>query len=480
MAALEEEEKTTLENQAAVFDPETVPATIALGQNNSEWENHILDLISARNTDDILPVIKDLYIPDLALLIERAQFDDAEYLYDQLDPETQGLVLVELELPLRQRLMRNHSPKEMAEILREQESTEAAELLSDMKTAEVSELLSHMHPDDRINVTELLSYPENSAGSMMAKEFVAVQEKSTVKQAISTIRKISKETDDIYTVFVIDNEGIYKGHISLARLILANPVTAVTKIMEQELLPIPVHTDREEVARFFTRYDFITVPVVNNQGVMLGRITVDDILEVVQEEASEDILRMGGVGESETLQTPVYQASLRRIIWLTVNLATAFLAASVVRLFEGTISQAVVLAALMPIVAGMGGNAAGQTMAVVIRNIALGEIGPHNQGKVLRREISLGLLNGMSLGGFTGIVVFLITQIPVLGYIIGFAMFSNMFIAASAGTLIPLTLKRFGIDPAIASTIFVTTATDVLGFLSFLGLASMTLPYLKG
>ena len=476
--AMEEEINLSQDVQPVSFDPETVPESIALDRNNPEWENHLQLLIQEKKDEEVIRFIEDLYVPDLAYLIERFDFDTALYLFHKLDLETRGLVLIELELPLKQKIVRAHSPEELAVIIREQESTEAAEILTDLDLNQISEVLSRMPLEERINVTELLSYPENTAGAIMAKEFVAVQEKSTVKHAIQTIRKISRETDDIHTVFVLDEEGKYRGHIDLSRLILANPATRIKRIMETELLPIPVHTDQEDVANFFTRYDFITVPVIDSRGVMLGRITVDDILEVIQEEASEDILRMGGVGEGETLGTPVFRASLRRVIWLIINLGTAFLAASVVRFFEATISQAVILAALMPIVAGMGGNAAGQTMAVVIRNIALGELGSHNSRRVLRREISLGLLNGIILGGVTGSVVFFMTGFPVLGAVMGSAMFFNMIIAATAGTIIPLSLKKWNVDPAIASSIFVTTATDVLGFFIFLGLAYLTLPYL--
>lgn len=460
------------------FDPETVPESIALDRNNPEWEQHLIQLINERRDDELIKFVEDLYTPDLAHLIERLDFEDGLYLFNRLELETRGLVLIELEIPLKQKIVRSFSPEEIASIIREQESTEAAELLSDLELNQVSEVLSRMPLDERVDVTELLSYPEYTAGAMMAKEFVAVQEKSTVKHAIRTIRKISRETDDIHTVFVIDEEGKYRGHIDLSRLILSNPATRIKRITETELLPIPVHTDQEEVAHFFTRYDFITVPVVDSRGVMLGRITVDDVLEVIQEEASEDILRMGGVGESETLATPVFRASFRRVLWLLVNLLTAFLASSVVRLFETTISEAVILAALMPIVAGMGGNAAGQTMAVIIRNIALGELGSHNAKKVLLREFSLGVLNGIMLGLTTGLVVYLISGLPVLGLVMGSAMLFNMMVAATAGTVIPLGLKRWNIDPAIASSIFVTTATDVLGFFIFLGLAFLTLPYI--
>ncbi|HMX57832.1 MAG TPA: magnesium transporter, partial [Leptospiraceae bacterium] len=261
-------------------------------------------------------------------------------------------------------------------------------------------------------------------------------------------------------------------------LILASSRTRVKKIMETELLPIPVNMDREEVAQMFTRYNFISVPVVDAQDVMVGRITVDDILEVVEEEASEDILRMGGVSADETLTSPIFQSSVKRNIWLFVNLLTAFLASSVVSLFEATIEKVVILATLMPIVAGMGGNAASQTMAVIIRNIALGDLSPSGLPRALVREATMGAMNGILQGLITGLGVFLFTGKIVLACVISAAMIINMMIAATAGTAIPLVLKKLNVDPAIASSIFVTTFTDVCGFMSFLGLARLMLPYL--
>ncbi len=459
------------------IDPET---GLQQRQDDNEWPDKLEELLERNDPAALNDFLNQLFPADLARLVLSAGFEQGRVVLETLDPETRGEVLLELDDPQRRRYLDALSSTELANIVQAQESDEAVDLLAEMDQETVSEVLSQMPLEERINVAELLSYPENSAGSIMAKEFVAVHENDTVKKAIQTIRKISKEADDIHTVYVLDKEDKYRGHVNLNRLILANTRTRVKRIMEEDLLPIPVEMDREEVANFFTKYSFISAPVVDTHGVMLGRITVDDILDVVQEEASEDILRMGGVGGDETLTTPLLSASLNRITWLAVNLLTAFLASSVVRFFEDTISKVVVLAALMPIVAGMGGNAATQTIAIIVRNIALGQLSFANSSKALKREIILGILNGVTMGSITGVFVYFITGSRVLGGVICTAMITNMMVAAAAGTAIPVLLKRLNIDPAIASSIFVTTCTDVLGFFTFLGLAFLALPYIDG
>jgi magnesium transporter len=474
----EEESSTTIEIPAGETESEAEVdlESVSFTRNNPEWEEHLTKLIEEKPERELSDFLKELYPADIAYFMERFEFEDRIFLFDHLDTETQGELLLEFDESVRLRFIEHLSSERMAAIILEQESDAAADILSDLDSERISEVISRLPLNDRVKITELLSYPENTAGSLMAKEFAAVYETDTVQKAIQTLRRISRDTDDIYTIYVVDEEKKYRGHMNLKKLILSNPKTKVRRVMETEILPIPVSMDREEVANFFYRYNFISVPVVDPRGVMIGRITVDDIIDVIEEEANEDILRMGGVSAAETFNTPILASSLKRGTWLAVNLFTAFIASSVVRLFETTIEKAVILAALMPIVAGMGGNAAAQTMTVVIRNIALGELTSANSGKVFRREVLLGLLNGLSMGLLTGVVVFLITSNSVLGAVIASAMIFNLIIAAVSGTLIPLILQKLKIDPAIASSIFVTTFTDVLGFSIFLGIAYLALP----
>lgn len=452
------------------------PETVSRNRGESEWKEHVLTLLREEREGELVSFLKDLYASDVAHLLERLDFQDGRRIFLQLDPEHQGEVLHEIEDNLRERYLEDIlEPEGVAKILVEQASDEAADLLEEIDIEVVSEILSHVPHDERVKVTELLSYPENTAGGIMAKEFVAVRDDETVKKAINSLRKMSKESDEIHNVYVVDKTGRYKGHVRLDRLILARPQTKVKRIMETELLPIPVLTDQEDVALFFTRYDFITAPVVDETGVLVGRITVDDVLEVIEEEATEDIQRMGGVSGEETLTSPVLKSSLQRIVWLGLNLVTAFLSAAVIGLFETTIEKKVILSALMPIVAGLGGNAGSQSMALVIRNIALGELSQGNTARTLGREALIGLINGLSIGALTGFAVFALTGEFALGAVIFMALLFNLLIAALSGTLVPVLLRRISIDPAIGSSILVTTCTDVMGFLAFLGFAFLAI-----
>ena len=471
------------EDVPAEIESEPNPDLVPFASDQDNLDDFISRSLEAEDREPLTQYLKELYAADIADLIVRLEPKSGLLIFPLLDPGTRGEVLHELDEEPRTEYLHLFSADEIAGILREQQSDEAAEICSLLEKDKLAEVLYRIPPEERISITELLSYAENTAGSIMAKEFVFVRSEETVKRAIQTLRRVSKEGVDFYTVFVVGEDGKYQGHVSLQELIVANPRTRVKKIMETELLPIPVDTDQEEVAKFFTRYDFITAPVVDDRGTMLGRITADDVMEIIQEEASEDILRMGGViSGDETLSTPIWSSSAKRLVWLGLNLVTAFLAAAVVNFFEDTISRVVVLAALMPIVAGMGGNAAGQTIAIIVRNIALGELTATNARQGILREFSIGALNGIFMGALTGLVVFLLTagrhggaRAIVLAAIIAISMVVNMLVAALAGATIPLALKRFGIDPAIASSIFVTTCTDVMGFFAFLGLASLAL-----
>lgn len=460
-------------------DPKDQSEEYRFRRDDPAASDEISTLLEGNREPELDAVLEDLYDADVAYILQHLQFEEMERLFLRLPAERRGQVLLELDDPSRLDLLESLTPRQVAEIVQEQESDDAADLIDELPEETTTEVISLLPQEDRRDVAELLSYPENTAGALMTKQFASVLDSSTVKQAIQSIRKATMETDDIYTVYVVDREGRYRGHIGLNKLILSGSRTRIKKIMESELMPIPVTTDREEVAQVFTRYNFISAPVVDAHEVLVGRITADDILQVVEEEASEDILHMGGVSADETLTSPVVSSSVKRNLWLAFNLMTAFLASSVVSLFEETIARVVVLATLMPIVAGMGGNAASQTMAVIIRNIALGELSPSGLPRALVREAIMGLMSGLFQGCVTGLCVYLFTGKWVLAVVITAAMIINMLVAASAGTAVPLILKKFRIDPAIASSIFVTTFTDVCGFMSFLGLARIALPYLS-
>jgi magnesium transporter len=332
-------------------------------------------------------------------------------------------------------------------------------------------------------VQELLGYAEGTAGRIMTPDVFALNEELTVGEAISAIQGASRDIEMVFYLYVVDERNHLVGVVSLRQLLLVPPTTPLKKIMGTDVISVRTDTDQEEVARIVARYNLLGVPVVDVENKLVGVVTVDDVIDVIREEATEDIYALAGVRSDEhALSAPVRSVRLR-LPWLLVNLATAVLAASVVHLFEDTIQQVVVLAALMPIVAGMGGNAATQTLAVIVRGLALGEVTWENSRRVLLKEFLVGLANGLANGLVAAAIVCLWFGLSVktamIGAIIASAMINNMVIAGIAGTLIPLILKRLKADPAIASSVFVTTCTDIGGFFSFLGLATLFIKYLK-
>ena len=387
-------------------------------------------------------------------------------------------LLFELEDHLRKEVTDILSPKEVAEVIAEMESDEAVQVLEDMETEERNEVLSEVPEEEREDIEIGLAYPEDSAGRRMQTELVSVATDWTVGQTIDFLREEDDLPEEFLDLFVIDGEKKPVGVISLSRILRSPRTTLMREIADETQVIVPAEMLQEEVAFLFEKYDLTTSGVVDREGRLIGMITVDDIMEVAREEFEEDVLRLGGVGE-ETVDDSVIQASLKRFTWLLVNLGTAILASLVIEIFDGTLEEMVALAILMPIVASMGGNAGTQTLTITVRALATKELTAYNAFRTFRKEFAVGLLNGVVFALLAGLVVILwFNQLDVrylLGGIIAGAMIINMVVAGMAGVVLPLMLDRLGIDPAVASGVFVTTVTDVIGFLSFLGLASAIL-----
>jgi magnesium transporter len=324
----------------------------------------------------------------------------------------------------------------------------------------------------------LLEGEEETAGSLMTTEFLALEEELTVAQAIEAIRQYPRKESFFY-VYCVDAEQHLVGVLSLRSLILADPAAQLKHLMVQSVVRTQVDSSPEEVAQLVSKYDLLSMPVVDMQNQLVGVVTVDDVLDVIQEQAEEDLLHLAGVDISERVTTPARQSFRTRFPWLAVNLVTAFVAASVVRAFQGTIEKWAALAAFMPVVAGMGGNAGTQTLTVFVRGLALGEVEWSGRMKPILKEMAVGFSNGFVNGFLTLLIVGFWTGDWILGAILFTAMCFNMVIAGVAGAVVPLVLERFGFDPAVASSIFVTTCTDVGGFFSFLGLATLAMTYLR-
>jgi magnesium transporter len=374
-------------------------------------------------------------------------------------------------------LLADRPAEEIAKLIQEIPSDDAAALVDYLPEDLSSAVLELMRPKESGQVENLLEYPEKTAGRIMNPNVFALSEELTVGEGITELQS-SRDVEMVFYLYIVDARRHLVGVTSLRRLLLVSPETPLKRIMTPDVISVRVDTDQEEAARLVASYNLLAIPVVDEENKLVGVITVDDVIDVLKDEATEDIYRLAGVTGDERVFTPPGESLTKRLPWLAVNLVTAFIAATVVSLFEHTIDQVVALAVFMPIVAGMGGNAGMQTLTVIVRGIALGELTWGNTRKALVKEAIVGLGNGLALGTLGAIVVFLMKGNPVLGGVLGLAMVINMFIAATAGTLIPLGLRAMKVDPALASSVFITTFTDVAGFASFLGLATVFLKYL--
>ena len=429
---------------------------------------NLLNLLQKQHPADLAQVFSEL--PDkereaaFSLLAERNGRLAMEAI-SELGPEAGAALLA------------TRSAEEIAKLAQEIPSDDAAALIDYLPEELSAAVLDLMRPKESGVVENLLEYDEQTAGRIMNPHVFALNEDMTVGEAITELQT-NRDVEMVFYLYVVDDRRHLVGVVSLRRLLLVAPETPLKRIMTADLISARVDTDQEEVARQVASYNLLAVPVVDEENKLAGVITVDDVIDVIKDEATEDIMRLAGVAGDERAFTPALESLRKRLPWLGVNLATAFLAAAVVGLFQGTIAQVTVLAVFMPIVAGMGGNAATQTLTVIVRGIALGELTWANSRKALVKESLVGLGNGVVLGLVAALVSYVTKGDPVLGLLLCAAMMINMFVAATAGTLIPLGLRAVNVDPALASSVFITTMTDVFGFASFLGLATVFLRYL--
>jgi len=416
----------------------------------------------------------DLHEADLADLIELLRPDERAGLIEALGDDFKAAALPELDEAVRDQVLEEMPAAQVAEVVQQLDSDEAVYLLEDLDKEEQKDILAKLPYFERIALQRSLEYPEDSAGRIMQTDLIAVPPFWSVGQTIDYMREAADLPDRFYEIFVVDPAYHLIGSVALNRLLRSKRPTNIETITDQDIRPVPVESDQEEVARQFERYNLTSAPVVDKDGRLVGVITADDVVEVVQEEASEDILRMGGVG-GESVSDSVWETTRLRFSWLLTNLGTAILASYVISLFEATIEQMVALAVLMPIVASMGGNAGTQTMTVAVRALATQDLGRVNALRVILRESAVGLLNGLLFAVIMAAIAYFWFGSDQLGLVIGVAMIVNLFAAALAGILIPLGLDALDLDPAVASGVFVTTVTDVVGFFAFLGLAALWL-----
>ena len=437
----------------------------------------IKELLGAGREERLADVLDDAHPADVAGALRGLPRADQVHVFRLLPAQRAGDVLSELDDTTRTELVRALDEVEVSRILDRMPSDHVVEVVEELPKEEADKLLDLLEDEKSEEVQELLEYDENTAGRLMSTAFVAVHEDATVAQAIEHIRKAAPGEGAFY-LYVLDEHDHLVGLVPLHRLIAADPATPVRAIRSEDVASVTVDTDQEEVARLARRYDLLQVPVVDGNRRLLGAIGVDDVIDVIDEEATEDIQRLGGVGGDETVLDPPRQVFRTRLVWRLINLGTAVLAASVIGLFENTIHALATLAVFMPIVASMGGIGTTQTATVVVRGLAVGDLTHGMLLRVLRKELWLGLTTGAANGLLIAVIAYLWKGQALLATILGVAMVFNMLVAAVVGTLVPVSLKTFRVDPAIASSVIITTFTDVCGFFSFLGLSTLLIRYL--
>jgi len=441
------------------------------GAIRPEFLAHLGAAIADRDTLTLRREVGELHQSELGDVLEALQPEPRHALVGLLGADFDFSALTEVDDAIRLDIVDSMPNAQIAKAVQELDSDDAVYILEDLDQADQDEILAQLPFTERIRLRRSLDYPEKSAGRRMQTEFVAVPPFWSVGQTIDYMREDNDLPDRFSQIFVIDPSFRLVGAVDLDRVLRAKRSMTIEEIMHETRHAIPATMDQEEAAREFEQYDLLSAAVVDENDRLVGVLTIDDVVDVIQEEAEEDLLRLGGVGDEE-LSDKVLATARSRIPWLAVNLLTAFLAASVIGLFDHTIEKIVALAVLMPIVAGMGGNAASQTMTVTVRALATRDLDIYNAGRIIRREMGIGLINGVVFATLVGVVAGLWFEDVQLGGIIAAAMVINMFVAAVAGIVIPLLLDRAGADPAVSSSVFVTASTDIVGFLAFLGLAT--------
>ncbi|MYZ50435.1 magnesium transporter [Propylenella binzhouense] len=465
------------------MEPETAPnpegeAPVRIRDEDGDLERDFIarveNAIAAEDAETARALVGDLHEADLGAVLEALDPEERDGLIRLLGPDFDWTALTEIDETVRNEILESIPNETISEGVRALDSDDAIGILESLDEEDRDAILAGLPLAERIALQRSLDYPEESAGRRMTTKFIAVPPYWTVGQTIDFMREEPRLPDEFTELYVVDPRFCFLGTVPLDRLLRAKRPTRVEDIMGEVAHSVNVEDDQEDVARLFERYNLLSVGVVDDSNRLVGVITVDDIVDVIEEEADEDIKRLAGVGDEE-LSEGVLQIVRLRSSWLLVNLVTAFLSASVIALFESTIERIAILAMLFPVVAGLGGNAGTQTLTVTVRALATRQLNPGNAWKLIGREALVGICNGLVLGSVTGLAVGLIFARPELGLVIAGGMLANQTVAALVGILIPLTLDKLDIDPAVASSIFVTAATDATGFAAFLGLATLLL-----
>jgi magnesium transporter len=462
---LEEKDMTVTQPAVALRDED--------GALREEFVQGVRDAVEASDRPSVLALVGDLHEADVGAVIEALDPELRPRLVELMGRAFDFTALTEVDDTVREEILEELPPAAVAEGVRELDTDDAVAILEDLPKAEQAEILEQLPAPERVALARSLDYPENSAGRRMQTELIAVEPHWTVGQTIDYMRETPDLPERFWELYVVDADRKLKGVVALDRLLRTKRPVPIAELVEEDLRTLRGTDDQEEAARLFERYDLVSAPVVDADNRLVGVLTFDDIVDVIEEEAEEDIKALGGVGREEELSDSVWTIARGRFTWLFANLLTALLSSWVISNFEGSIAKMVALAVLMPIVASMGGNAGTQTMTVAVRALATRELSSANTWRIIRREVLVGVLNGLAFAIIMGVIAAIWFDITDLGLVIGLAMVTVLAAAALGGILIPLILTRLGVDPAVSSGPFVTTVTDVVGFLSFLGIATL-------
>ena len=442
-------------------------------ESNLDNISYIKDRLSSGTYSQINRMLNSLNPSDIAHFIESSPPEDRDFVWQILNKDVEGEVLNHLSDALQEQFLENMDAAEVAEVTESLETDEIADIIQRMPEAVIEEVLSSMSIQNRARLEEVLSYPEDSAGGMMNTDVIAVRKNHTLDVVMRYLRMQGSIPKSTNKIFVVNRENNYRGSLNLNKLLISDLSLHVEDIYEENDMAISTSMDDTEVARTFEKKDLISAPVIDDQGKLVGRITIDDVVDVIKEDADETFRQISGLEQDTFVKTSV--ATKSRAVWLGLNLITAFIAASFIDIFKDTIAEVVTLAVLMPIVASMGGVAATQTLTIMVRGMALGQIGRTNILWLIKRETLVGLGNGILWAIVVGLIASWWFQDTLIAQIIAFAMILNLLVGVLSGVFIPLLLKSINLDPGVGGTVIVTTITDVAGFVSFLGLATIFL-----
>ena len=433
------------------------------------------DALDSGRLGPVRRLINTLAPAEIGNLLESLPPAKRVVVWGLVDPEDDGEVLVHVGDEVRESLLADMDADEIIAAVEDLDIDDLADLVEDLPDAVIDEVLKSMDRENRERLEQVLSFDEDTAGRLMNPDVVTVRADVNVDVVLRYLRLRGELPDHTDHLFVVSRRHQYLGRLSLASLVTHEDSTPINRLIDDEQPAIDVEESAEEVARQFSDHDWVSAPVVDDNNILLGRITIDDVVDIIREQAEHQALGAAGLDEDEDLFSPVKRAVRGRVVWLGINLCTAFLAATVIGQYELTLQKIVALAVLMPIVAGIGGNAAVQVLTLMVRGLALGQVGPSNAKILLWKEIRVALINGILIGGIVGVIAYFWFRSPLLSLVITMALIINFCAAATAGVLLPLLLKRMNIDPAVAGTVVVTAVTDVMGFFSFLGLATLIL-----